>query len=221
MMREERAQYCTGTHSVMTKRHHAIKALLAHTCRQIPSVMVETEATMGRDEDTEERNTSQTIADITLTMTTSLSHPFITKVFEKTGEGTQMICLGVDIIISQDFSSRTPITLENTNPTKRVEQGENQKKRVYKKHGQTRTIIRIAFSDNGHMGPNTLYFLDLLKVMARDSGVPNPVPPFLATTSVILEHARSFAEEEYLDLLHKLDKIQESTLDQNRTITLT
>ncbi|KAK2942291.1 hypothetical protein BLNAU_22782 [Blattamonas nauphoetae] len=159
-MREEHAQCCARTSAIRTKRHNAIKLLLERACREVPGIQVE------------ENN-----------------HRFISKTTEKTNGGTGVISFSLDLVIVQDFSSRTQT--EIINPQKRES-----------------TIIGIGFSDNGHIGPNASSFLDFLKELARAAHVTNPVPSFLASTSAMLEHTRAFAEEAYLDLLQRLEEAE-------------
>ncbi|KAK2942303.1 hypothetical protein BLNAU_22794 [Blattamonas nauphoetae] len=204
-MREEHAQCCARTSAIRTKRHNAIKLLLERACREVPGIQVEREVSLGQD------NCSTTFhhtrADLALTITTSISnHRFISKTTEKTNGGTGVISFGLDLVIVQDFSSRTQT--EIINPQKRVEEGENRKKNKYNKTNQESTIIGIGFSDNGHIGPNASSFLDFLKELARAAHVTNPVPSFLASTSAMLEHTRAFAEEAYLDLLQRLEEAE-------------
>ncbi|KAK2950781.1 hypothetical protein BLNAU_14310 [Blattamonas nauphoetae] len=221
-MREEHAQCCSRTHPIMVKRHNAIKHLIGHVCRGIPTVSVEMEVSMMRDPGESGGINTETVADLSLVVTTTLTtHPFFTKLLGREGDGTMIYEFGIDLVISQDFSSRTPTTLEAIDPKGRARDGEKHKETKYKESKQGNTIIGIGLSDNGHIGPNAQCFFDLLKQLARDSGRPNPIPPFLAAMSATLEHTRAFAEEEYLDLLRRLDEGKEATKEKNDTVVMT
>ncbi|KAK2952830.1 hypothetical protein BLNAU_12298 [Blattamonas nauphoetae] len=216
-MRKDHAGCCSINGATRTARHSAIKHLLTQTLKEIPSLNARTEQKMGRDDEKEE-NIPETIADISISLTTShLSHSFIKLLAHNEDKG-RVVEFGLDLVVCQDFTSRTSGRLENTRG--RVEEGERKKKRKYERTNQEKTIIVIGMSDNGILGPNAESFFDFIRVLAKEQHVTNPIPAFLTKYTIITEMTRSHMEAQYVRTVERLRKKEEERKQERSMTTL-
>ncbi|KAK2939912.1 putative Reverse transcriptase (RNA-dependent DNA polymerase) [Blattamonas nauphoetae] len=216
-MRKDHAGCCSINGATRTARHSAIKHLLTQTLKEIPPLNARTEQKMGRDDEKEE-NIPETIADISISLTTShLSHSFIKLLAHNEDKG-RVVEFGLDLVVCQDFTSRTSGRLENTRG--RVEEGERKKKRKYERTNQEKTIIGIGMSDNGILGPNAESFFDFIRVLAKEQRVTNPIPAFLTKYTIITEMTRSHMEAQYVRTVERLRKKEEERKQERSMTTL-
>ncbi|KAK2942986.1 hypothetical protein BLNAU_22101 [Blattamonas nauphoetae] len=177
-MLEDHAGCCKRTSSERLARHHAIKFLLAQTLKEIPSITVRTETKMGRD-DEDANEEANTIADLQLRVTTGYTkHRFVRDILGIKDDGQRILEFGLDLVIPQDFTSRSHTQRGMMDPKGRVKEAERKKERKYSRAGQSHTVIGIGLSDHGHSGPNASLFFDFIKQLAIERKIPNPLPIF-------------------------------------------
>ncbi|KAK2942988.1 hypothetical protein BLNAU_22103 [Blattamonas nauphoetae] len=208
-MLEDHAGCCKRTSSERLARHHAIKFLLAQTLKEIPSITVRTETKMGRD-DEDANEEANTIADLQLRVTTGYTkHRFVRDILGIKDDGQRILEFGLDLVIPQDFTSRSHTQRGMMDPKGRVKEAERKKERKYSRAGQSHTVIGIGLSDHGHSGPNASLFFDFIKQLAIERKIPNPLPIFFTQVSVIMELVRSHMEQTYIKTLSHLARRKE------------
>ncbi|KAK2942993.1 putative Reverse transcriptase (RNA-dependent DNA polymerase) [Blattamonas nauphoetae] len=201
--------------AVRLARHHAIKFLLAQTLKEIPSITVRTETKMGRD-DEDANEEANTIADLQLRVTTGYTkHRFVRDILGIKDDGQRILEFGLDLVIPQDFTSRSHTQRGMMDPKGRVKEAERKKERKYSRAGQSHTVIGIGLSDHGHSGPNASLFFDFIKQLAIERKIPNPLPIFFTQVSVIMELVRSHMEQTYIKTLSHLAREEE---ERKRTV---
>ncbi|KAK2951754.1 hypothetical protein BLNAU_13366 [Blattamonas nauphoetae] len=207
---------CKRTSSERLARHHAIKFLLAQTLKEIPSITVRTETKMGRD-DEDANEEANTIADLQLRVTTGYTkHRFVRDILGIKDDGQRILEFGLDLVIPQDFTSRSHTQRGMMDPKGRVKEAERKKERKYSRAGQSHTVIGIGLSDHGHSGPNASLFFDFIKQLAIERKIPNPLPIFFTQVSVIMELVRSHMEQTYIKTLSHLARRKEE--ERKRTV---
>ncbi|KAK2940531.1 putative Tyrosine-protein kinase [Blattamonas nauphoetae] len=215
-MLEDHAGCCKRTSSERLARHHAIKFLLAQTLKEIPSITVRTETKMGRD-DEDANEEANTIADLQLRVTTGYTkHRFVRDILGIKDDGQRILEFGLDLVIPQDFTSRSHTQRGMMDPKGRVKEAERKKERKYSRAGQSHTVIGIGLSDHGHSGPNASLFFDFIKQLAIERKIPNPLPIFFTQVSVIMELVRSHMEQTYIKTLSHLARRKEE--ERKRTV---
>ncbi|KAK2951415.1 hypothetical protein BLNAU_13572 [Blattamonas nauphoetae] len=198
-MLEDHAGCCKRTSSERLARHHAIKFLLAQTLKEIPSITVRTETKMGRD-DEDANEEANTIADLQLRVTTGYTkHRFVRDILGIKDDGQRILEFGLDLVIPQDFTSRSHTQRGMMDPKGRVKEAERKKERKYSRAGQSHTVIGIGEATTA-LRPQRLTLLRLHQTACYRRKIPNP-PHLLHPLSVIMELVRSHMEQTYIKTL--------------------
>ncbi|KAK2939915.1 hypothetical protein BLNAU_25179 [Blattamonas nauphoetae] len=157
-------------------RTHPTPLSCMPTLKEILSITVRTETKMGRD-DEDANEEANTIADLQLRVTTGYTkHRFVRDILGIKDEGQRILEFGLDLVIPQDFTSRSHTQRGMMDPKGRVKEAERKKERKYSRAGQSHTVIGIGLSDHGHSGPNASLFFDFIKQLAIERKIPNPLP---------------------------------------------
>ncbi|KAK2942810.1 hypothetical protein BLNAU_22289 [Blattamonas nauphoetae] len=137
---------------------------------------------MGRD-DEDANEEANTIADLQLRVTTGYTkHRFVRDILGIKDDGQRILEFGLDLVIPQDFTSRSHTQRGMMDPKGRVKEAERKKERKYSRAGQSHTVIGIGRRPRP-LRPQRLTLLRLHQTACYRKEDTQPTPHLLHPTT--------------------------------------